>query len=410
MGKPKEEKVVFNRQFKDCINSNERYLIHVGGTRSSKTYSIIQYLVYIAMCTPDQRAELFGSDMPLENIKIRVVRKWLPRLRATVYKDFLSIIRNHGLYQEKDHQKALFEYRLNDCEFVFRASGDDPQALRGEESHITYGNEANELTKEEHRQIDYRTKLKVIYDYNPSMSEHWLYDLEDDVNIKTDVFYSTYRDNKFLPAAQKKVIEDLKYTDPEQYKVYALGQRGLKSKGRIFSSWEKISHLPDGAVFWGCDFGYTKDPTAIVKCVKQDNFLYAQESLYKTGCHSNDIAAAIMLAGYNGEIVYCDHNQPLVVEELRRMSINAVKAKKGNGSVMEGIEAMKRIKVFMVEGSENLEDEYKKYSFKLKRGGDPDNDNDWENYPEDKNDHAISALRYAYTSHFVTNKDSFFFI
>ena len=377
---------------------------------SSKTYSITQYLIYVALLSPEDRQKHFDWHEPISDMTIRIIRKWLPRLRATVYKDFLTILRRMELYDETKHQKALFEYQLGDCSFVFRAIGDDPQSIRGESADITFGNEANELTKEEHRQIDMRTRIKLIYDYNPSMSEHWLYDLEDNEDIQTDAFYSTYRDNMFLPKAQRKAIEDLKYTDPEAYKVYALGQRGAKLKGRIFSGWEQIDRMPDGATFYGLDFGYTQDPTAIMKCIKIDNFLYVKEIFYQTGAHANDIAAALYRNGYINEPVYCDHNQPIVVEELRRQSIDARKAKKGNNSVLEGIQAMKRLRIIVTEDSENTWDEYKKYSWKLKRGGDPDNDADWENYPEDKNDHAISAIRYAYTSHFMIGKSDFFVI
>lgn len=405
-----QEKIYCNRQFYDCLESQNRYLIHIGGSRSSKSYSILQYLIYVAMMTPVQRQQLYKWNEPLENITIRVLRKTLPRLRKSIYKDFIHILKTMNLYKEENHHKAVFEYDLNDVSFVFRGTGDDPQALRGEGSDITFGNEANELTKEEHKQIDMRTRIKVIYDYNPSMSDHWLYDLEDNPDIATDCYYSTYRDNAFLPTEQKKAIEDLKYTDPETYKVYALGQRGSKLKGRIFSSWEQIRKLPDGAIFWGLDFGYTKDPTALVKCVKIDNALYSKECFYQTGAHSRDIEAALRRSGYISEPVYCDHNQPIIVEELRRLGIDARKAKKGNNSVMEGIQALKRLRIFVTEDSENLWNEYKKYSYKLKRGGDPDNDADWENYPEDGNDHAISAMRYAFTSHFMIGKEDFFVI
>lgn len=393
MSKDKVE-VKVNRQFYDCLKSKQRHLIHVGGSRSAKTYSILQYLVYVATLSPEDRAKLFNwneaEDGKLKNITIRIIRKTLPRVRKSVYKQFLEIIRDMGLYNEADHSKALFEYMLNDVTFIFMGTDNDPQVLRGVEQHILFMNEANELSKEEQKQGNLRTKVKMIYDYNPSMSEHWLYDLEDNENTSTDVYYSTYKDNKFLPPEQAQEIEDYKYTDPETYKVYALGQRAAKLKGKIFSSWEQVQRLPEGTHFWGLDFGYTRDPTAIVKCVKIDNCLYVKECMYDTGVVAGDIEATLLRSGYTyGDPVYCDTNQPIIVDELRRMKINAIKAKKGNNSLMEGIELLKRVRIFVTEDSENLWHEYKNYSYKLRRGGDPDNDNDWLNEPEDKHNHCF---------------------
>ena len=164
-------------------------------------------------------------------------------------------------------------------------------------------------------------------------------------------------------------------------------------------------------IFWGLDFGYTKDPTALVKCVKIDNCLYVEECMYDTGVMAGDIEAALMRNGYQyGDMVFCDHNQPIIVDELRRMQVNAVKAKKGNNSVLEGIEALRRLRVFVTEDSKNLLEEYTKYSYKLKKGGDPDNDNDWLNEPEDKWNHLIDATRYAYVSKFRIGKEDFFVV
>ena len=36
-----------NKQFYDLINSNKRFKVHQGGTRSGKTYAVCQYLTYL---------------------------------------------------------------------------------------------------------------------------------------------------------------------------------------------------------------------------------------------------------------------------------------------------------------------------------------------------------------------------
>jgi phage terminase large subunit len=416
MAKKNEAQAVrVNRQFYDCIKSKNRYLIHVGGSRSGKSHGIQQFIIYICQISREERIKILNinpAEYPVGMpFRIRIFRTSLPELRKSIYSEFIDMLMSLGLYNKEHHRQAEFVYNLNGVKISFIGTNDNPQALRGAESEISFLNEANAFSKEEYKQINMRTKFKVIFDYNPSMNDHWLYDLEDNEDIPTDAYYSTYKDNKFLPKEQVQVIEDFKYTDPETYKVYALGQRGGRRKGRIFTTWEKIDKLPEGLVFWGLDFGYTKDPTALVKCVKIDNCLYAEECMYDTGVMAGDIEAALMRNGYQyGDMVFCDHNQPIIVDELRRMQVNAVKAKKGNNSVLEGIESLKRLRIFATEESKNLWEEYTKYSYKLKRGGDPDNDNDWLNEPEDKWNHCIDSLRYAYVSKFRIGKEDFFVV
>jgi hypothetical protein len=45
-------------------------------------------------------------------------------------------------------------------------------------------------------QLNMRTEDKLIFDYNPSESSSWLYDLPTEESI---LIKSTYRDNPFLP-------------------------------------------------------------------------------------------------------------------------------------------------------------------------------------------------------------------
>ena len=147
-----------NRQFYDLINSDKRFVVHQGGTRSGKTYAICQYLVYL----------LTTSEEPLV---ISVIRKTLPSLKGSVLRDLMGILDETGVLHMGEYNKSAseFRYKNNLVEFL---SLDEPQKVRGRKRNIAYLNEGNELMLEDFRQINMRTTDRVIIDLNPS--EHSL--------------------------------------------------------------------------------------------------------------------------------------------------------------------------------------------------------------------------------------------
>ena len=384
-----------NKQFYQCVESvGKRFVIHNGGTRSGKTYAILQYLIYKALNTD-----------PKEALNFTIVRKFLPSLKDSGYSDFFEILNSWNYYLESNHNKTDLKYVLNGHTFKFLATGDQPERLRSMKRDILYIIECQELSKEEMRQLNYRTTTQVFMCYNPSMSEHWVYDLEDNRAEDVAVFVSTFKDNNFISDIQKKEIMKLEQTDPEAWRVFGLGLRASTNKGRIYKGWEEVSELPEGAVFYSVDFGFFPDPSVILKIVSANESIYVKELAYSTKMVDEDIIMVLRNAHYMGEPIYCDHNQKQTIEQLKRSGFAAREARKGSGSILEGINFLKRASVFYQKDSKNLLKEYQNYSWKLKRGFDPDDDNAYEQFPEGKNDHSMDALRMGYYSHFfVGNK------
>jgi phage terminase large subunit len=198
--------------FSKTYNSTKRFVIHQGGTRSGKTYSILQVLIIKAL----------EATSPLT---ISICRRSMPSLKLSAMRDFVSILDTMSLYKESDHNKTEGTYRLGKCTFDF-LSMDDAAKKRGSKRDILYLNEANELSYEEQFQLAIRTSFQVIIDYNPSDNQSWIYDLLEERKDEIDFIQSTYKDNPFLTQETIKEIENLKYTDDDYYRIYALGERG----------------------------------------------------------------------------------------------------------------------------------------------------------------------------------------
>ena len=377
-----------NKQFYEALQSNQRLKIFQGGSRSGKTYSIMQYLLYLMTITK-------------EPLVISVIRKTLPALKRSVLRDFLNISKDIGIYWDGVFNKAenTFSYNGHTLEFF---SADDSQKIRGSARDIAWLNEGNELLLEEYRQLAMRTRVNIIIDFNPSDPIHWIYDLieRDDV----DLFLSTYKDNKFLPKELIKEIERLKDRDPDYWRVYGQGQRAVFSERQIFRNWNYIAHneFPElDDVVLGCDFGFSMDNLAICMVGKQNDKLYIHELMYKKGMTNRDIANFLKENKLNEMLMYCDSAEPKSIEELRQMNIWAKPAIKGPGSINAGISLLKEYDIYVSHESKNIQKEQQGYLYEQLKDG------TIINKPSGGSDHLMDSIRYATYSRWKNRNDFF---
>ena len=366
-------KIETNKVFGHLLRSNKKIVVEQGGTRSGKTYNILLWIIF------------FYTEKNTDKT-ITICRKSFPSLRASVMRDFFEILRQHQLYQEEYHNKSNHEYYLNGnlVEFI---SLDQPQKIRGRKRNLLYVNEANELFFEDWQQLIFRTDGKIILDYNPSDTFHWIYDKvipRDDCEFHQ----TTYLDNPFLDQTIKDEIERLKDTDEDYWRVYGLGERG-SSRATIFQF--GIAEAPKGKlVSIGMDFGFTNDPTAIVKVFQDGSDLYIQELLYHTNLTNQDISEKLTEMGLTRfDEIWADSAEPKSIEELHRMGWNIKPTAKGSDSVMAGIDILKRHKLYVTKESKNTIKEMQNYKWQEDKNG------NLLNKPIDTFNHAIDATRYA---------------
>lgn len=361
-----------NVVYEHLLDSDKRITVEQGGTRSGKTYNILLWI--ITSFSPNNKGKV-----------VTICRKSFPSLRASVMRDFFEILRGMGMYREDYHNKSSNEYWLNGnlIEFI---SLDQPQKIRGRKRDVLYLNEANELFFEDWQQLIFRTKGKVILDYNPSDAFHWIYERiiprED-----CDFYQTTYKDNPFLEDAIVSEIERLRYTDEDYWRIYGLGERG-SSRATIFqyTTGEQQGNL----VAYGLDFGFTNDPTSLVKVTKQGDSLHFKEMIHSTGLTNPDISDKLASLGLTRrDEIWADSAEPKSIEELHRMGWNVKPTAKGKDSIMAGIDILKRHKLVVTSDSPNVIKELQNYKWQEDKNG------NLLNRPVDKYNHAIDAIRYA---------------
>lgn len=315
---------VFKAILKAWVEGKKGILLE-GGTYSSKTFSALQSLIVIAS---DPKMQL--------NLDINIVSESVPHLKGGCIKDFFNIIgeipENNPCYNQTDRV-----YRGRGWKGVFTFLSADNEKALGMRRDVLFINEGDTLEWEVARELISRTNIFVVIDWNPR-SEFWAHEyyLNDP---KWAYDHSTYLDAlDVIPAGKREDIEDLGKKDPNYLNIYQLGLLG-KIEGLVYPHFEQVDTLPLGAAFYGLDYGFSSDPTVLVKNVLIGDKLYSQQMFYDYSALTNgQIAQRLSLLGIKNEPIYPDPDEPKSAEELRRLGFNVVEAVKGKGSVEFGMQ------------------------------------------------------------------------
>ena len=353
--------------FENLLESNARVSHHIGGTRSGKTYAILQFLIVRGLESTQT---------------ITVVRRTIPSLKRTIIKDFTDILKGLGIWNENDWNTTDRTYKLGDSLVQF-INSDDPEKLRGLKSDILFIDEASELDEESYFQLSIRTTGRIILAYNPTVSPyHWLRQMQD-----CDRFVTTYKDNIYLPIEMVKAIEELQYKNPKQWTIYGKGEFAANDKA--IYTFETVEDYEAEFVAFGLDWGYSSDPTAVVAVYKNGDNIYLEEILYEKGLVLKDIADKLnKLEITKSEEIFCDSSEPRSIEELYRMGFNAKPVKKGPDSIKFGISVMQNHKLHVHKKSQNLINEMYAYQYATDKHGYVTDT------PEGGLDHLLDAARY----------------
>lgn len=352
-------------------NKDKRLKLFQGSARSGKTYNILIWLVIHLLQNP--------------NKTLSIVRKTLPALKGSVLRDLKEILENLNIYNPSDWKKQEGYYNLPNGSVIEWFSTDEEQKLRGRKREILFINEGNELNRDDYVQLAIRTTEQIIIDYNPSDLYSYIYDLIEEEGV---FFHkSTYKENPFLTDEIIKEIESLKDKDDNLWRVFGLGERGVATNS-VFSKWEVTNYtLTEGRVYRGLDVGYS-DPMALVEVIVFEDSIYLKELIYSRGMTTPDLIHRIKGLGIDlTDDLWVDSAAPQVIEELKRAGINAKPVKKH--TILHGIDMIKRHRVYIHEDSKNLQEEFQNYKWKQNKDG------KIIDQPEDLNNHAIDAARYA---------------
>ena len=363
-------KIQTTRVFEDLISTDKRICIFQGSSRASKSYNILIYWVY--------------RLLQEENKTLSIVRKTLPALKGSILRDLKEILIKFEVYDANNWNSTDGYYELG-TNVIEWFSLSDEQRLRGRKRDYLFINEATEVSEDEYTQLILRTSDRVIIDFNPSLWNSWIYDLEG----QDDVFYTivTYKDNPFLSDIQVKEIEKLQFRDQNLWRVFGLGLKGVPTRV-VFNHQQIIGEIPQEAKLlgYGIDYGY-HDAQTLIAVYKNNDNIYVNELLYLKRTTIPDFIYKIKDLELNLKDDYiADSANPQGIEEMRRAGINIKPVAKG--TILHGIDLIKRHNLFVTSTSVNLIDELNQYVWKQ--------DKNLKNLDEaiDDFNHCIDPIRY----------------
>ncbi len=207
--------------------------------------------------------------------------------------------------------------------------------------------------------------------------------------------YLTYRDNIFFPDVLKQELEYDRKADPEKYEHVWEGKFKKYLDSLIFNNVRVESFETPETVrfYYGADWGYSVDPTTLVRMYVVDKSLYIDYCFYAVGVELTELDSAFeTVPGARRHKITADSARPETISYMRnKRGFNIVGSKKGKGSVEDGIMFLRSFENIIIHPRcKGAVDDFKNYRWKRDRVT-----QEILSIPEDKSNHVPDAARYA---------------
>jgi len=204
-------------------------------------------------------------------------------------------------------------------------------------------------------------------------------------------------DNPWFPAVlEAERQRDRRNCDPSVYAHIWDGDYLSISDAQILrGKFECAEFTPqpywDGP-YYGADWGFSIDPTALVKLWIHDNVLYVEHEAFQVGCEIVDLPRLFdQVPGARQHTIRADSARPETISHMRRQGFRMVGADKGKGSVEDGIAHLRGYDRIVVHPNcPHVLNECRLYSYKVDRLS-----GDILPVVVDAHNHGIDAIRYA---------------
>ena len=345
-----------------------------------------------------------------------VLRKVADTIRDSVYAQYLWAVDKLGM-------SRLWTARLAPMELIYRPTGqrimfrgaDDPMKLKSIKAPFGY---IAVTHFEEKDQFAGRGEIGAVLQstmrggdlfwnfesYNPPLSrDNWanLDSQKERPDRRCHKSCYLYAPREWLGERFIAEAEHLKQTDERAYRNVYLGE-AVGTGSNVFErvvvqtiTDEQIETMD--RIYQGVDWGWFPDKFAFLRCGYDAarETIYLTDELYVNKTSNRDTAAWVRDKGYMDYTITCDSAEPKSIADWRALGLPARPALKGPGSVDYGFKWLQsRTLVIDPARTPGAHQEIMHYEYERDRAG-----NVISGYP-DRDDHAISALRYAFEAFF----------
>lgn len=392
---------VFHPMIRDVRRGNHTEYILPGGRGSTKSSGISCIIPELLRNNPDMHA--------------LVLRKVGNTIKDSVYAQLKWAISKQKLDKDFRFKTSPFEitYKPTGQKIYFRGA-DDPLKIKSIKPEFGYigiiwFEELDQFSgPEEVRNIQQSAirggdKAYKFKSFNPPRSKNnWANEYTEEAEVKDDaavVVHSTYKDvpKEWLGEQFLNDAEHLKDVNPDAYENEYMGVANGNG-GNVFEyieertiTDEEISQMD--RIYAGVDFGWYPDQYCYLRTYYDAarEKIYLIDELYVNKWSNDKTAKWIKQKGYDDYTMICDSAEPKSINDYRDEGLPARGAVKGPGSIEYGFKFLQTKTIVMDPNrTPNACKEIKAYEYPRDKDG-----NIISGYV-DGNDHAISALRYAY--------------
>jgi phage terminase large subunit len=389
-----------------------RYKGAHGGRGSGKSHFFAERLVEECIADPTTRA-----------VCVREIQKSLDQSVKQLLEDKITALGVQAYFDVLDTEIHVLDDEGQRCGLIIfqgmqNHTAESIKSLEG--YRIAWVEEAQSLSR---RSLDLLTPTirlpgsEIWFSWNPRKATDPVdafmrsADAKDDPDIIC--IEVNYRDNPWFGASPlARDMERDKRRDKDKYAHVWLGAYLRRSAAAVFKNWrESEFEVPLGLrPYYGADWGFSVDPSVLVKCYVDEasRRILVTDEAYQVGCEIDDTPALFAGSdvqqpprwqnpsgkkGVEGAVkwqIRADSARPEIIAHLNKRGFNITPARKGPGSVEEGVTFLQNYDIWVRSGCVHTIDELSLYSYKVDKLTD-------EVLPEleDKKNHVIDALRYA---------------
>lgn len=363
-----------------------RYRCAYGGRGSGKTMSFARMAIVRAYSS---------------RCRILCAREIMNSIRESVHAELCAAVEDMGLSDFFECGKTYIRCLSTGSEIFYAGLYRNLDSLKGlGDVSVCWVDEAENLSEQSY--------LKLIPSIRAKDSEVWLTWNPERLDSATRrrfvvappesiaITEINWRDNPWFPDVLEQERVELQRRDHDAYLHVWEGQCITRSDAQVMAGrWEVKEFDTDalGKPMLGADWGFSQDPTAVIKCYAHNQALWVSHEAFGKGVDLIDLPAMFeQIPDIRQHRIYCDSARPETISHMRGQGFDCVAADKWSGSVKDGISHMRGAydKIYIHPRCSNLIAEFGQYSYKIDRHTELPTDQ-----IIDAHNHGIDALRYA---------------